>query len=78
MASVTVGNVNATLATSVTTATAPPTRLCAFLTMGRCAADGAAVCVVAVSARSQVPSETPVRNALPALTPAVLRGKLIF
>lgn len=77
-ASVTAGNVNATPVTSVTTVTAPPRRLPAFLTTGRCAADGAAVCVVAVSARSRVHSETPVRNARPALMPAVLRGKLLF
>lgn len=72
------GNVNATLATSVTTVTAPPRRLPAFLTMGGCAAGGAAVCVGAASARSRVHSETPVRNAPPALMPAVLRGKLLF
>lgn len=72
------GNVNATLVMSVTTVIAPPRRLRAFLTMDRCAADVAAVCVVAVSARSRVHSETPVRNALPALMPAVLSGKLLL
>lgn len=75
--SVTAENVNATLVTSGTTVTAPPKRLPAFLMMDRCAAGEAAVCVVAVSAPSQVHSEKPVKNAPPAPMPVVLRGILL-
>lgn len=70
------GNVNAMLATLVTTATAPLRRRRAFLMMDKCAAGEAAVCVVAVSAPSRAHLETPVRNAPPALMPVVLRGRL--
>lgn len=75
-ASVTAGNVNATLVTLVTTVTAPSRHLRAFLTMDGCAAGEAAVRVVAVSAPSRVHSEKPAKNAPHALMPVVLRGKL--
>lgn len=74
--SVTAGNVNAMLVTLVTTVTAPPRHLRAFLMMDGCAAGEAAVRVVAVSALSRVHSEKPVKNAPPALMPVILRGKL--
>lgn len=76
MESVTAGNVNATLVTLVTTVTAPPRHLRAFLMMDGCAAGEAAVRVVAVSAPSRVRSEKPVKNVPPALMPVVLRGNL--
>lgn len=74
--SVTAGSVNAMPVTLVTTVTAPPRRLRAFLMMDRCAVGAAAVCVVAVSAPSRGHSETPVKNAPPALMPVILRGRL--
>lgn len=69
------GSVNATLGTSVTTVTAPRRRRPVFQMMGRCAAVEATVCVAAVNVQSQVPSETPVKNAAPALMHVELRGK---
>lgn len=70
------GSVNATLATSATTVTAPRRRRHAFQMTSRCAMGEATVCAVAVSVLSQGPLETPVKNAPPALMPVVLKGDI--
>lgn len=76
MESVTVECVNAMQATLATTVTAPQRQHPAFQKTGRCAAGEAAARVAAVNVPSQGPLETPVKNALPALMPVVLKGKV--
>lgn len=76
MENATAGSVNATLVTLATTVTAPQRRRPAFPMMGRCAAGEAAACAAAVSARSQGPSETRVKNAPPAPMPVALKGSV--
>lgn len=76
MANATVGNVNATLATSGTTVTVPQRRRPVFQRMGRCAVVEETVFAAAVSVLNQGPLETPVKNVRPALMPVTLKGEI--
>lgn len=76
MENVTVEYANAMQATLATTVTAPQKQHPAFQKTGRCAAGEAAAHAAVVNVLSQGRLETLVKNALPALMPVVLKGKV--